>query len=291
MNSFPSCQPQLAFLLNVLSPLQPRYYSIANDFSQSDGLARIIFNVVEHQLTSSISGDSTHSIRYGLCTSWLDDLTTQLLDMSDDCDFSTLLSPPRLIPLFHRAALTSFRLPVQFSLPVILIGPGTGIAPFIGFCEQRQREKLLWKPGDPPLGKLYLIYGCRHRDRDFLYRKELYQFVTESVIDQLLVSYSRDVAPTSPIPMDDSMVDHFSEHYMSYVQQSLLCHSSDIGELLCVQNARLYVCGDALSMAKQVNDAIVTIVQEFTKTKNEEESRAVVQSWIDEKRYLRDIWT
>lgn len=92
------------------------------------------------------------------------------------------------IPLVPRG-VNKFHLPDDPSLPVIMIGPGTGVAPFIGFLEHRRSQH--WNGTVAAVGKVWLIFGCRHPDLDFIYKSELEGFVADKTLTALTVCFSR----------------------------------------------------------------------------------------------------
>uniref|UniRef100_A0A803VEP5 NADPH--hemoprotein reductase n=1 Tax=Ficedula albicollis TaxID=59894 RepID=A0A803VEP5_FICAL len=144
-----------------------------------------------------------------------------------------------LVPMYVRKS--QFRLPFKPSTPVIMIGPGTGIAPFIGFIQERAWLKQQGKE----VGETVLYYGCRHEREDYLYREELARFQKEGVLTQLNVAFSRDQAEKV------------------YVQHLLKKNKENIWKLVNEGMAHIYVCGDARNMARDVQNTFYEIVSEF----------------------------
>ena len=158
----------------------------------------------------------------------------------------------------------SFRLPAA-DVPVIMIGPGTGIAPFRGFLQERQAVGAS--------GRSWLFFGDRRRGCDFLYGEELGAFVESGTLTRLDLAFSRDGATGDP---------------KQYVQQRIWENSAEIFDWL--QNgAHLYVCGDAERMAKDVDAAIRGIVARDGGM-DDVAAHAYVNDLIKNHRYLRDVY-
>ncbi|XP_041372278.1 methionine synthase reductase-like [Gigantopelta aegis] len=271
LSAFPSCMPPIDSVLEHLPRLQPRPYSICCHPARS-GLIQICFNVVTME---EVDGRSYP--RSGLCTGWLDSLTGAIqgdgpAEASNEIEQqlqSLSLAPPIEVPVFTRTN-QQFHPPEDASVPMILIGPGTGVAPFIGFLQQRlsQMEK-----GDN-CGAVWLFYGCRHRKKDFLFRKELEDFQSSGVLTKLSISVSREEGVTE---------------CTKYVQESIVDNGQSLVTLMD-EGAVVYVCGDAKNMAKDVNAAFCTIVQE-NKSLSESDASGFVMKMRLHKKYLEDVWT
>lgn len=262
--AFPSCKPPLETILQHLPPLLPRFYSVVNSPLSDPNIIKVAFNVIEFS-----SGNGRHEARRGVCSGYLEDFVQKLEthDLSEQlANFS--LSHPK-VPVYLRTNNT-FKLPEDLSAPVIMIGPGTGIAPFIGFLEH-----ISHKVSNLELGKenanTWLFFGCRNKERDFLYEEEVLDFQKTGVLKNLSLSFSRD--PGDPI----------------YVQDNIKMHKHKFVELLHDENIHLYVCGDATGMAKHVYECIITVIKEVENTTEKEADDFVKQLQAD-KRYLQDIW-
>uniref|UniRef100_A0A665VER4 Methionine synthase reductase n=1 Tax=Echeneis naucrates TaxID=173247 RepID=A0A665VER4_ECHNA len=269
LTAFPSCSPPLCLLIEHLPKLQPRPYSAASSCLKHPGKLHFVFNVVEF---SACSGRPVG--RRGLCTGWLFDLINP---GKPKCSGSHAL-PKIHVSLRPKC---SFRLPSDLSVPFVMVGPGTGVAPFIGFLQQREKERQ-----DNPeavFGETWLFFGCRYRDRDYLFREELEGFVTSGVLDHLKVSFSRD-----ELEMEGNEVTT-SVARPRYVQHNLLLHRQQITEILLKKNGCLYVCGDAKNMAKDVNDTLIEIIKTQLQV-DQLEAMKTLAGLREEKRYLQDIW-
>jgi sulfite reductase (NADPH) flavoprotein alpha-component len=165
------------------------------------------------------------------------------------------------VPVFiHKSP--GFRLPAETSRPVIMIGPGTGIAPFRAFLEERRITA--------PNSKNWLFFGDQHVSTDFLYREELETMFSEGTLTHLDTAFSRD------------------QPEKIYVQNRMLEHAAKLWEW--IQNgAHIYVCGDAKRMAKDVDAALLQIICEQGNL-DDEAARAFVNQLKSEKRYQRDVY-
>jgi sulfite reductase alpha subunit-like flavoprotein len=134
---FPSCTPSLDQLVGACTVMPPRCYSIASSPLRDPDAVRIAFSVVKYTCSLELTAESVNIIRRrGVCTTYLENLLEPFLRSVDvKSDKSSLVSIK--IRLFHKPSI-NFKLPGSTSYPLILIGPGTGVAPFIGFLEQRQ---------------------------------------------------------------------------------------------------------------------------------------------------------
>uniref|UniRef100_A0A8C7QPB2 Methionine synthase reductase n=1 Tax=Oncorhynchus mykiss TaxID=8022 RepID=A0A8C7QPB2_ONCMY len=269
LTAFPACQPPLSLLIEHLPKLQPRPYSAASSSLRHPGRLHFVFNVIEFP---ACAGRPVG--RRGLCTGWLSDLVDPILVHPGKAQSSS--TPP--LPKVSRGNC-SFRLPSDLSKPFIMIGPGTGVAPFIGFLQQREKERE--ENPEAEFSETWLFFGCRHRDRDFLFREELQGFVANGTLTHLKVSFSRDTPEGTETQ---------TETRPRYVQHNLLSHAKDIVNLLLKENGYLYVCGDAKNMAKDVNDTLIEMVSaELQLDKLDAMKR--LAGLREEKRYLQDIWS
>lgn len=126
--------------------------------------------------------------RKGLTTSWLEDiiLNTSIEHKMEKLNISRSNTKDCTVPIYLRNNLSGFNMPQDLSTPLILIGPGTGVSPFLGFLEER-----LIKNVKNPLGKAWLFFGCRNPKLDFIYEKELNCYKENGSLDKLTVAFSR----------------------------------------------------------------------------------------------------
>ncbi|XP_041736157.2 methionine synthase reductase isoform X2 [Coregonus clupeaformis] len=271
LRAFPACQPPLSLLIEHLPKLQPRPYSAASSSLRHPGRLHFVFNIIEFP---ACTGRPVG--KRGLCTGWLSDLVDPILVHPGKAQSSSTSALPKVHVSLRQNC--SFRLPSDLSKPLIMIGPGTGVAPFIGFLQQREKER----EGNPEaeFGETWLFFGCRHRDRDFLFREELQGFVANGTLTHLKVCFSQDTREGTETEI---------EMGPRYVQHNLLRHAKDIINNLLKENGCLYVCGDAKNMAKDVNDTLIEIVSaELQLDKLDAMNR--LAGLREEKRYLQDIW-
>ena len=155
-----------------------------------------------------------------------------------------------------------FKLPVNNETPIIMVGPGTGIAPFRAFIEERKATNAT--------GKNWLFFGDQHYSTDFLYQSEWQNYLNEGILTKLDVAFSRD------------------QKEKIYVQNRMLENSRELFAWL-EKGAYFYVCGDATHMANDVDDALHDIIEKEGGLE-QEDAKAYVKKLKDEKRYLRDVY-
>uniref|UniRef100_A0A061R8L6 NADPH--hemoprotein reductase n=1 Tax=Tetraselmis sp. GSL018 TaxID=582737 RepID=A0A061R8L6_9CHLO len=242
MREFPSARPSLGLFFGAIAPrLQPRYYSISSAPAASDGRMSITCAVVDEET----SAGRRHR---GVASMWL-------ARQSEGAE----------VPAHVRSS--TFKLPRRHETPIIMIGPGTGIAPFRGFLQERATARAAGKD----LGEALLFFGCRDRAKDFIYEAELRDFVRSGVLSELFTAFSRE---------DPGKKD--------YVQHHLLANAERVWGLIG-EGGHLYVCGDAKRMAKDVHEALVEAAQK-ARGLSREAAAAELHFLADCGRYLKDVW-
>ncbi|XP_075745092.1 methionine synthase reductase [Rhipicephalus microplus] len=297
LRAFPSCKPPLAPLLEHLPRLLPRYYSVCSWSSQDDSVPhrfRILYK------RCPIPGRDEE----GLCTGWLTDLARKWLTQRDIVSSMTSLSLSDSVwsrmPIYLRKN-ASFHFPDSLSTPVIMIGPGSGVAPFLSYLQWRKGA--MNRSDRCEVSETWLFTGFRHRHLDFLYEDEFCELVKQNVLSKLVVSFSRDAGGGDAVEnpeMKHSSEDELNEEDLScsilirggkYVQDSMRLWSKDIARLTSLDNSHVYVCGDAVSMATSVRDTFTDILVDEGIVASKEDGLAFVKELQKQGRYLEDIWT
>ncbi|MGE4551457.1 MAG: sulfite reductase subunit alpha, partial [Opitutales bacterium] len=155
-----------------------------------------------------------------------------------------------------------FKLPEDGETPIIMVGPGTGIAPFRAFVEERIATGVT--------SKSWLFFGNQHRETDYLYGDEWERYLDEGKLSRIDLAFSRD------------------QDYKIYVQHRMLEHAAEMWTWLNA-GAVFYVCGDASRMAKDVHEALITIAEKEG-GKSREDAEAWVKQLNTDKRYRKDVY-
>ncbi|XP_049716956.1 nitric oxide synthase, inducible isoform X1 [Elephas maximus indicus] len=246
LEEFPSLRISAGFLLSQLPTLKPRYYSISSSQDHTPAEVHLTVAVVTYR-----TRDGQGPLHHGVCSTWLSNL-----------------KPQDPVPCFVRSA-SGFQLPEDPSQPCILIGPGTGIAPFRSFWQQRLHDiehKGLLR------GPMTLVFGCRRPDEDHIYREEMLEMARKGALHEVHTAYSR--LPGQP---------------KVYVQD-ILRHqlAGEVLRVLHKEQGHLYVCGD-VRMARDVEQTLKQLVA--TKLSlSEEQVEDYFFQLKSQKRYHEDIF-
>ena len=270
LEDLPSCELPFDVFLAMLPPLRPRYYSISSSPRAYDRILSITVGVTRGPARSG------RGVFHGVCSSYL-------------------AERPRgsSVWAFVRDTGSAFRPPRHPRTPMILVGPGTGIAPFRGFLQDRLAQKQRGLDVGPSL----LFFGCRHPDHDFLYRDELRAFAGAG-ITQLVCAFSRlDGGPRSPVdapatpnelaPSEAHRSDRAAGADPTYVQHQIVAHAEAVWELV-EAGAMIYVCG-ASHMAADVRRAFAEVFRRQGALETDDAERRL-RELQEARRYLVDVW-
>ncbi|MDO6692144.1 assimilatory sulfite reductase (NADPH) flavoprotein subunit [Aliiglaciecola sp. 3_MG-2023] len=224
-------------LARALRPITPRLYSIASSQTEVDDEVHLTVAMVEY--------DVNGNVRHGSASNFLGKRLEEGQELKVFVEHNN-----------------NFRLPESPETPVIMVGPGTGIAPFRAFMQQRAEEEAE--------GKNWLFFGNPSFTQDFLYQTEWQRFVKDGVVDKVSLAFSRD------------------QEQKIYVQHRILENGAELFDWL-EQGAHFYVCGDATHMAKDVHDALLTVVQEHG-GKSEADAETYLTEMRRAKRYQKDVY-
>lgn len=223
--------------VGLLKRLMPRLYSIASS---------PVVHPDEIHLTVAVVKYSTNDRdRIGVCSTCL----SERFPLDE-----------KVVPVF--VASSHFGLPEDESVDIIMVGPGTGVAPFRAFLQEREAKK--------SAGRNWLFFGDQHRETDYLYGEEFDEYLAKGTLARLDLAFSRD------------------QEEKIYVQNRMLEQGAELWEWI-KNGAYFYVCGDAKRMAKDVDAALQKIVAEYGGMEHEE-AATYLKTMRKEKRYLRDVY-
>ncbi|EOV8411962.1 MULTISPECIES: NADPH-dependent assimilatory sulfite reductase flavoprotein subunit [Providencia] len=232
-----AAQPTAQEFVELLRPLTPRLYSIASSQAETEDEVHITVGVVRYDIdgrarTGGASGFLADRLKEG------DELRI-FIEHNDN-----------------------FRLPADSTKPVIMIGPGTGIAPFRAFMQQRDNEEAT--------GKNWLFFGNPHFVEDFLYQVEWQRYVKEGLLTNISLAWSRDQAQKV------------------YVQDKLREQGEEVWHWI-EEGAHIYVCGDANHMARDVEQVLLEIISQYGNMDSESADEFLSELRV-ERRYQRDVY-
>ncbi|KOY61265.1 NADPH-dependent assimilatory sulfite reductase flavoprotein subunit [Photorhabdus heterorhabditis] len=230
-------QPEAQQFIDLLRPLTPRLYSISSSQAEVENEVHITVGVVRYEIDGRA--------RTGGASGYLADR------LSEESDIRIFIE--------HN---DNFRLPTDPQTPVIMIGPGTGIAPFRAFMQQRD--------ADGAEGKNWLFFGNPHFTEDFLYQVEWQRYVKEGLLTRIDLAWSRD------------------QQHKIYVQDKLCEQGEEVWRWI-KEGAHLYVCGDANRMAKDVEHTLLDIISKHGGMDIEQADEFLSELRL-ERRYQRDVY-
>jgi sulfite reductase (NADPH) flavoprotein alpha-component len=236
LEAFPSARPPLSELVSALDPLLPRLYSIASSPKTNPGEVHLAVGVVRYKLRGRERG--------GVASTFLGERMTL----------------GAAVPVYVNAS-EGFRLAAP-DKPVIMIGPGTGIAPFRAFLEERRATGAT--------GRNWLFFGNQRRSQDFLFEDELAAYCRDGLLTRLDTAFSRD------------------QSHKVYVQHRMLENAAELWAWL-EDGAHFYVCGDAERMARDVDRGLAYIIAKEGRM-DAAGAKAYLARLAREGRYLRDVY-
>jgi sulfite reductase (NADPH) flavoprotein alpha-component len=237
LNEHPSAKFTPQEFVGLLTKLQPRLYSVASSLKVCPDQVHFIVDVIRYE--------SHGRIRKGVASSFLAERANH--------------GP---VPVFPSVA-KHFHLPENPETPIIMVGPGTGVAPFRAYLQERKAVGAK--------GENWLFFGSQHQHCDFAYRDEFEAFKKEGILTRLDCAWSRD------------------QPEKIYVQHRMMENAAEIWKWLDAEGAHFFVCGDARRMAKDVDATLRKVVQEQG-GKNTGEANEYVEKLKSDRRYKRDVY-
>lgn len=244
IEKYPACEMRFDRFLELLPPLKPRYYSISSSPKALGTRLSITVGVVEGPARS---GNGQYR---GIASNYLRDR-----------------QPGESVVVFLRRPGAGFELPADPQMPIIMVGPGTGVAPFIGFLQGREALRA----EGAKLGEAHLYFGCRKSDEDFIYKQELEGYDRSGIV-KLHTAFSRQ----------DPLAKQYVQHKLNEDRENIIS--------LLEQGGRLYICGDGTRMAPDVEATIRGAYREI-RGKTEEEAAAWLDDLLLKGQYAKDVWT
>ncbi|CCF60109.1 hypothetical protein KAFR_0J00410 [Kazachstania africana CBS 2517] len=259
------------FLIESLARIQPRYYSISSSSlseKQTIHVTAVVENIPNNKSGNPIIGVTTNLLRnIQLNQSLNEKISGPSLPCTYDLSGPRNLFEDSKLPVHVRRS--HFKLPSNPRTPVIMIGPGTGVAPFRGFI--RERCKMLELQSNLKLGKHLLFYGCRNND-DYLYKDEFPEYIEKmDGLLELFVAFSR--LPGSEKVYAQDMLKENEEQVLSLMKQG----------------AFIYVCGDAKSMAQAVHATLIDILRRGLQI-SAAEATEMLKMFKTTGKYQEDVW-
>jgi sulfite reductase (NADPH) flavoprotein alpha-component len=237
LEQFPSARPPIPEMIAALPPLQPRLYSISSSLKAHPEEVHLTVGVVKYT--------KSDRVRKGVASTYL----------------TEMVKPRQRVKVFVHPS-HGFRLPQNSDTPVIMVGPGTGIAPFRAFLEERQATGAK--------GKNWLFFGDQRQEFDFLYRDEMEGYLASKLLTRLDLAFSRN------------------QKEKVYVQHRMQEASAELWKWL-QDGAHFYVCGDARRMALDVDHMLHRVV-ETEGNMSAESAKEYVKQLSKAKRYQRDVY-
>lgn len=236
LKEYPMKGKSAAELVRLLRPIQQRLYSISSSPKAHPDTIHLTMGIVRHI--------TANGVREGICTGYI---ARQAIGATAKV-------------YVHRN--NAFKLPADSTQPLIMVGPGTGIAPFRGFLQERAATNAS--------GKNWLFFGERTSTQEYLYRSELEQWFSSGLLTRFSTAFSRD------------------QEKKIYVQDRMLEHGAELFQWL-EEGAAFYVCGDASRMAKDVDAALHKLIATHS-GKGDAYAVDYIKEMRSSRRYLRDVY-
>ena len=297
---FPSCKPPLPALISMCTSIAPRYYSVTSSPLTKAGSLKLAFSVVDYSVPKAGASPGSRRRISGLATCYMEALVAPLLAgrrlSKDDSTYRPTLA------IFPKPT-KDFRVPANLKFPLLLVGPGTGVAPFMGFLEHRRLQKTsslhtaatvcegCWRGGfeleegdvgvgagdaedfigKQGIGEVHLYFGCR-TERDWIYKAEMNKMAKEGELKALNVCFSREEGRPKQYVQDKMRED---------------ANARDIARIIMQEQGHVFICGDGTKMAKDVVACLVEILDKYGV---EGGGKSAVENLKAKKRLLLDIW-
>lgn len=237
VTDFPSVKLDAQTFVSLLRKLPARLYSIASSYTANPDEAHLTIGAVRYE--------SNARERKGVCS----------------IQIAERIQPGDKLPIYIQNN-QNFKLPENPETPIIMVGPGTGVAPFRSFMQEREER------GDS--GKSWLFFGDQHFVTDFLYQTEWQNWLKDGILTKMNIAFSRDSSEKV------------------YVQHRMLEHSKELYEWL-EDGAVFYVCGDEKHMAHDVHQTLLTIIQKEG-NRSLDSAEEYIGEMLQNKRYQRDVY-
>lgn len=239
LNEFPSINVPFEYIFDLIPLIQPRYFSISSSQLITPNEIHITVAIVEYRTPYK-------RVKRGLCTNW----------------FSQMKGKEK-VKIFIKKG--SIKLPENHKIPIVMIGPGTGMAPFKAFSLER-----LYYSNSDRIGRTVLFFGNRNEKKDYFYSEEFKELELKYPF-QIITAFSRD------------------QEKKVYVQDKIYENGSIIVETL-ENNGYIYVAGNSKQMPRDVREIILKVIVERTKLTQEEASKYLLKMEL-EKRYQCETWS
>jgi cytochrome P450 / NADPH-cytochrome P450 reductase len=247
LEDYPACAMPFEVFLDRLPPLRPRYYSISSSPLVSPEMCSVTTGVLRGPARSGI-GDFN-----GVCSTYLESN-----------------APNSTVFAFVREPTIAFRPPEDPQRPMIMIGAGTGLAPFRGFLQERAAQRA----EGTAVATSLLFFGCRTSAEDYLYEDELRRYEADGVVKV------------------DAVFSREGDSQRRYVQDAIVQRADEVWDLIDNQNANIYVCGNASTMAPGVRTALIQVFRMKSVTGSTIGTDG--NNWLAglraDGRFLEDIW-